>query len=248
MANLNDADELWRQISPEEKLTLLNRSHSSGIFASLGLILIGAAFAVGLQEVWLFWGSFIVAPLVFQFSAGRTWRSLKPAIMLEFLAAKSAARRFAFTANAKDLTLQLLFRGKMEEVVMPDADEAQLEQTIANNNEIAVWIALFKDGVVLMEERSGGAQAHFAQPITSKFELEVENGPDGDYGSDKALILGYTHKVFGSRKVKVRSEFPGALVVFEKLLGRRVAEAKSLDMGLGLPGAKPSDSDESEME
>lgn len=232
MGNLNDADELWRQIPPEEKLALLNRSHMSGVVASLGIVFIGAAFAVGLQEVWLFWGSFIVAPLVFQFSAGRSWRSLKPAVMLEFLAAKSAARRFAFTAHAKDLSLQLMFRGKMQEVVVPSDVEEKLEEIERTNLQTAVWIALFRDGVVMMEERPGGAQAHFAQPITSKLELEVENGSEGEYSNDKALMLGYTHKVFGPRRVKVTSEYPGALVVFEKLLARRIKEAALHDQAV----------------
>jgi len=245
MANLNDADELWRQIPPEEKLALLNRSHGSGIFAAITLILIGAAFAIGLQHVWLFWGSFLVAPLVFQFSAGKMWRSLKPAIMLEFLAARSAARRFAFTAHAKDLTLQLMFRGTMQELDNPEDVEAQVESAIAGVKETEVWIALFKDAVVLMQEQPGGAQARFAQPITTKLDVAVENGSEGDYGPDKAILLGYSHKLLGNRRVKVTSPYPGAMVVFEKTLARRMNEARATEKGIAAIAA-PEMSDELE--
>jgi hypothetical protein len=95
MEKLNE-DEVWRIVPPEEKLSLLAKANSAGFFASLMGVLVGWTVAVSLSLQWLVYVSLIFCPFIYQFAAGRTWRSARPRAMLEYLAARSAARRFAF--------------------------------------------------------------------------------------------------------------------------------------------------------
>ncbi|NDC37111.1 MAG: hypothetical protein EBZ48_03555 [Proteobacteria bacterium] len=223
-----DGKELWRQVPPEEKLELLSRAHTIGVMAMLAFIVAGATLAVGLRHEWFLWGPLIASPLIFQAAAGRTWRAVRPRVMLEYLAARSAARRFAFTAKSKDLSLKLMFRGYISEVFEEDQVQEKLEAAIASTKEAAVWVALFGDAVVVMSERRGGATADFAQPLTDRLEVEVRN-PDSaksDYTAGKEVILSYHSRLLGHRKIRITSKYPAAMVVFEKALGQQMKHAQ----------------------
>lgn len=224
MSQAIDGKELWRQVPPEEKLELLSKAHTSGVMAMLGLIVCGATMAVGLRQEWFLWGPLIASPLIFQVAAGRKWRALRPRVMLEYLAARSAARRFAFTAKSKDLSLKLMFRGYVSDVFEEDQVQEKLEAAISTTREAAVWVALFGDAVVLISERTGGATAEFAQPLTERLGIEVRN-PDSaksDYTAGKEVILSYHSRLLGHRKVRVTSKYPAAMVVFEKGLAQQM--------------------------
>lgn len=224
MSQAIDSTEMWRQIPPEEKIELLSRAHTAGVSAALIAILCGGTMAVGLKQEWFLWGALIASPLIFQVVAGRSWRALRPRVMLEYLAARSAARRFAFTARGKDLTLKLMFRGYYQEVFETDQIQEELEASISKNREAAVWIALFGDAVVLISERAGGAQAEFAQALTERLDVQVKN-PDvakSDYSAGKEVYLAYHSRMLGHRKIKVTSKYPAAMVVFEKILSQQL--------------------------
>jgi len=228
MGEAIDGKELWRQVPPEEKLELLSKAHTAGVLSMLGLILCGATLAVGLRQEWFLWGPLIASPLVFQVAAGRKWRQVRPRVMLEYLAARSAARRFAFTAKAKDLSLKLMFRGYVSEVFDDDAVQEKLEASISANKESAVWIALFGDAVVLISERAGGATAEFAQPLTEKLGIQVRNPESAKsaYTAGKEVILSYHSRLMGHRRVRVTSRYPAAMVVFEKGIAQQMKEAQ----------------------
>jgi hypothetical protein len=183
---------------------------------------------VGLRQEWFLWGPLIASPLVFQVAAGRKWRQVRPRVMLEYLAARSAARRFAFTAKAKDLSLKLMFRGYVSEVFDDDAVQEKLEASISANKESAVWIALFGDAVVLISERAGGATAEFAQPLTEKLGIQVRNPESAKsaYTAGKEVILSYHSRLMGHRRVRVTSRYPAAMVVFEKGIAQQMKEAQ----------------------
>lgn len=235
MSSTFEAEELWRQIPPEEKIALLNRAHGIGAFSALVVILVGGTMAVGLMIPWFLWGAMIAAPLVFQISAGRAWRSFRPTIMLEYLAARSAARRFAFTAKAKELAIKLIFRGKLEEVFDDDHIHEELEAAIAKTKETAVWVALFDDAVVMLSEAPGGAVANFAQIISDKLTIESNAEGDTDYSNGREVLLAYDQKPFGKRRVRVTSQYPAAMIVFEKTLQQRMAlhrERKKLELAV----------------
>lgn len=214
-----DARELWRFIPPEEKIDLLNRAHGQGTLAALISIAVASTCAVGLQLTWLLWGSILVAPLIFQFTAGRAWRDLKPRLMLEYLAARSCARRLAFVQNSRCLTAELIFRGTATEYFEESEIQEALEASFQNQQEEQVWVALFSDVVVVMVERLGGARLKFACTVDDKLEIKNESpSGQGDYSVDKVIYLSFTEKTGLKRTISLTSRHPASLIVFEKKL------------------------------
>ncbi len=248
--NSIDGTEIWRTIPPEEKIAGMNKAHARGILAAAVTIMICGTISVGLRLSWILWGSLIAAPFVFQFAAGKAWRDLRPRLILEYLAARSAARRYAFAAKSKDLTLSLIFRGNMELQFESEAVQEAIEAAISKNEETLSWIALFTDAVVVMEEHPGGARLAFAAVTNDRLSLkvnEIESGRSGP--GEKELILSYTPKPGSNeraRKFKLKSPYPAALTVFEKRLQQTLAKAAEAAAALPPPEFKeppPSDED-----
>jgi hypothetical protein len=221
--------EIWRQIPPEEKIQIMSRAHANGLFTCVITVLIASTMAVGLRLPWMLWSSLIVAPLMFQLAAGKAWRALRPRIMLEYLAARSAARRYAFSANSDDLGISLIFRGEMQEIYDQENVALAMESMVAATQEAEVWIALFNDALVLMSEKKGGASCEFAALINDKLTVTAINPEDeGDYNNNKELIIyAAAEKNRRAKKVKLTSRFPAALVVFEKKLSQALDVAKA---------------------
>lgn len=212
-----DSSEVWRQIPPEEKLALMNKAHATGVLSTVISLIILCTIAVGLQLNWLMWGSFLTAPFVFQFASGKRWRALRPKMMLEYMAARSAARRFAYAAGSKDMRVLLMFRGTLETVFDEEHRTEELEAQIADHKEAEVWIALFSDCVIMMSERPGGAELAFGYMLTDKMKIEGRS-PDGEgeYSSHRAIYFTCLDKLKEERHYILTSPFPAALVVFEK--------------------------------
>lgn len=197
------------------------RAHAKATFACIISVVVCCTLAIGLQFSWLMWGSFICIPFIFQFAAGKAWRVFRPTIMLEYLAARAAARRYAFAANAKDLTLALMFRGKVERVF--EGEEGALlalEAAIESNLQTDVWIALFTDALIMMSERPGGASLEFAHLVNESLQVEgLSPSGQGEYSSDREVKLSYTDRRSARElKFKVVSKYPASMVVFEKKL------------------------------
>jgi hypothetical protein len=223
---INDKD-LWRYIPPEEKIDLLNQVHARAVLACLITILITATCAIGLRFNWLFWASLIAIPLIFQFVAGKAWRDLRPRLMLEYLAARSVSRRFAFLNQSRSLTPQLIFRAYMEDVYDNELIQEVIDAMSSNSGPIEVWVALFFDTVIIMSERAGGAKLHFAAPL-DKLEIQTSSSSGRDYSSDLQIILSYTEIRKQEVRVKLTSKHPGALVVFDKLVRKYKIPLKAL--------------------
>ena len=244
-----DAKELWRQIPPEEKLELMALSHGKGVMAALINIIILCTIAVGLKLPWLIWTSLIMSPLIFQLAAGKAWRTLRPKIMLEHLAVRSAARRYAFSHRAKDLGLVTVFRGYVEETFddsrMQEALEA-LEESVENNSGASAWIALFNDAVVALSECPGGASLKLAHLINKKLQVEAVS-PDGkEYSNSHQVVLKCENNNGQIQTFKITSRYPAALIVFEKKLQGLLTEAGNRDDeldGENIATALPADSD-----
>lgn len=210
-----DFKEAWRLIPPEEKFQIINEAHTQGVLALIGWVTIGSAVAIGLQIPQLFWISLCSSPLLFQFFSGKAWRNLKPRIVLEYLAARSASRRFAYSLKTKDLNPVLIFRGEAREVQENQALQS-LEEAIGSIRGAEVWISLFNDALILIAEMPGGAELRFAAMLDDSLEIKAESpSGQGDYASDKEITL-TTEKRGMRSSIKVTSRFPGALVVFEK--------------------------------
>lgn len=227
---LNNSD-IWRTVPPEEKLEFLARAHAKGVQAVIGTLLVGGTVAVALQLEWLFWSSLLLIPFIFQFIAGKAWRGFRPRLMLEYLAARSAARRYAFANRARDLGLQLLFRGDMQRVFDSENRMAELEAAIDNTKEASVWIALFNDTIVLMSERLGGAKLEFAAPINERLSVQAvsPHGDDSPYHSDSSVLLTYRERRANeAQQIRITSRYPAALAVFERKLAASISNVQQL--------------------
>jgi len=212
---------VWKQIPLEEKLEMMARAHSKGVAAATFSTISAATCAVALQIPWLFWAGLLLAPMVFQFTSGKAWRSIKPITMLQYLAARSAARRHAFTANAGKLGLSLMFKGYLQEIESQSETEEGLQEIIENTQQTEVWIALFEDAFVIMSERAGGAEAEVAHLIDEKVIMEAHSTSGDEYASDKEVFLEVPKsKGEASENIRYRltSRYPAALLVFEKRL------------------------------
>lgn len=247
MSGLDDSDA-WRQVPPEVKLEIMSRSHSRGFMTAVAFVVIASTCAVALQFVWLMWGSLLLAPIIFQISANKAWRALRPATLLRHLAAKSAARRFAYAAKSQDLTLDLIFQGTLKRRVDEKDVTGALEAAIANNNEVEVWVTLFKDTVVMMSERLGGAKVELAQKINEQLTLESISPNGEDYTVGKELFLtvrtpNLTELGGGEvvSRYQLTSRYPAALIVFEKELQKRLKDvqypAPAVEQNTGFVGA-----------
>lgn len=222
--------EVWRQIPPEEKLLLMSRAQGNGIMASVITVIVACTVAVGLKIPALIWVSLIVSPLIYQVTASKAWRDLRPKIMLEYLAARSAARRYAYAANAQDLGVAFLFRGEAEELFDKDHMQDAIEAIIDNNNDSSVWIALFNDALVLLAEQRGGAKCELAALLNEKMQMEVKNAEnEGDYSNNKEIYLTVVpERGTIIRRLKITSRnCPAALVVLEKKIAKGLEEAKN---------------------
>lgn len=229
-----DSSEIWRSIPPEEKIDLINRSHSKGIFAASITIMICSTVALGLKLSWVMWGAFLCSPLIFQFAAGKAWRDLRPRLVLEYLAARSAARRYAFANKSKDLTLTLLFRGNFSEEYEEGDSLAALEAAIESNRQGGAWIALFTDAIVVMSEHPGGARCRLASVLNDRVEVEGRGKGESEYSNSREVIITLLPKkdsgLEGGRKFKITSHHPAALVVFEKKLKADLETSKRLQL------------------
>jgi len=209
-----DSSEAWRQVSPEEKIEMMNRSHAVGVSTAFVSFVILCTLAVAFQTVAIMWSGLIISPLIFQYAAGKAWRDIKPRVMLEYLAARSAARRFAFAEGAKDLHLQLMFRGNASPMADRGDIEKALEVALQSTHQAETWIALFQDTVVMIHEHPGGASLAFGREINER--LKIESSDNGGYSNEKHLIFSAKDKFGEEQKIKVTSRYPGALAVFEK--------------------------------
>ena len=217
--NQVNSDEAWRFIPPEEKIEILSRAHAKGIIAAIICTVIGATFAISLQIPWLLWTTLLCSPFVFQFSSGKAWRDLRPALILKYLAARSVARRYAFSAQSEDLSPKLIFRGSLE--VLEDSEKGVDEEdsTIllksGLNQARDVWITLFDDTLVILSEDVGGAVLELAHPIEPHMTLMRAEGSESHKVPD-ALILSINERV-SKKTFKLESPYPAALTAFEQI-------------------------------
>jgi len=214
-------NEFWGKIPPEEKILLLNRTQAAGALAGVIFVLGAAGVAVGFQFPWLFWGALLVVPVLFKLVVNTSFKRQKSGLMLLYLGARSAARRFAFKLNSTDLTVNLLFRGELASVsassVKDDISSSELQEGAEDST--PVWIALFGDAVVILSEGSGGARLRFGHLIGGNLRVRgISTDGTGDYSKNRIVMLESDDTARYPRVFHITSRTPGALVVFEKKL------------------------------
>ncbi|MCB0352139.1 MAG: hypothetical protein KDD64_01405 [Bdellovibrionales bacterium] len=225
-----DDRETWRIVPPEEKLVIMAKAHASGTAAVAALLLVAGTLAVGFQQMMVFWIALLSSPIIFQFSASRKWKYLRPKAMLEYLAARSAARRYAFAVKATDLTLSVIFRGSMEIVYEQNDAEgilSALDAAISNNAQTEVWISLFDDALIMMSEQRGGAQLEFGHVINDRLSIELDPSTADLPGPERAYILGLDQRSLGMYRVRLRSPYPAALSVFYQRLQQLIQQPRA---------------------
>lgn len=220
---LSNVDELWRKITPEAKINALNKSHSSGVFAALISVIIAGTVAIGLKINFIFWCILLLTPITFQFFSSRSWRNIKPSLILQYLAVRSVVRRFAFIAQAKNLEPEIIFEGTATVEPANPIDIEEVTEMIHNHEEFPVWIALFLDTIVIFKEALGGGQLIYSSPINEHliFEcsnLDNENSTTSEYSTNKEIKLQYTDKREITNIIRLRSAQPASLIIFERKL------------------------------
>lgn len=212
-----DSSEVWRQIPPEEKLQIMNKAHAAGVLSTVITVIVLSTIAIGLHQNWLVWGALMAAPFTFQFASGKRWRHLRPKVMLEYLAARSAARRFAYAVGSKDMRVCLVLKGELEEIFDAEHRTEELEAEIADHKETPVWVSLFSDCIIMMSERPGGAEQEFGYILNDRLKIEGRSpSGEGDYSSRRELYFYCQDKLKNDHCYRLTSRFSAALVVFEK--------------------------------
>ncbi len=217
--------DIWRRVPPEEKLELMARAQSRGVAASVVILIITGTMAVGLRMPWVFWAAFVTIPFAFQFASARAWRDIKPRTMLEYLAARSAARRYAYGAQAKDLTVDLMFKGTLQRDFAPLGESEELDARIEERDKVAVWVSIFPDTMVVMSERPGGAKLEMIHSILDRLAVTAEGFEDSSSES-RRLVVDVELRKGEFERWFLTSPYPAALLVCERKIKRAIEENK----------------------
>ncbi|RME61377.1 MAG: hypothetical protein D6780_01820 [Candidatus Dadabacteria bacterium] len=224
-------DEIWKLVPPEEKLEILAKAQARGIISAVIGIILCAALAIGFSLPMLFWISLIGSPLVFQIAASRMWKMLHPQIVLWYLAARSAARRYAFILKSEDLTIKLIFKGELRNLALEEESRDPTAQKW-----LPVWVVLFRDCLVIIREMPGGAQLEFGGLLGERLKLE----PRDDYEDASGIRYKELYLVFNGRdappqKVLLRSRYQAAMVALEGFIKQAIEasikEKEKLEQG-----------------
>jgi len=227
---LLNPEEVWRRIPPEEKLELLAKAHAQGIVWVFFFILITGTITIGLELVQFIWSALVISPFVFQSASSRKFRHLRPKTILEYLAARSAARRFALSANSKDLTVLLLFRGHLRIEDTAQENIPSFEKFVGEVREAPVWVALLSDAIVMLTEGINGANMELGKLLDDKISVYGES-PTGEssYSNERELhITFHDNKKRRNRHFILTSQYSAALIVFEKKLMEAHEETKQI--------------------
>ncbi len=203
------------------------RAQSRGVAASLVILVITGTMAVGLRMPWVFWAAFVTIPFAFQFASARAWRDLKPRTVLEYLAARSAARRYAYGAQAKDLTVDLMFKGTLQRDFSTLGESEELDARIEDRDKVAVWVSMFADTIVMMSERPGGAKLEMIHSILERIEVTAE-GFDDSSAESRRLVIDVEVRKGDVERWFLTSPYPAALLVCERKIKRAIEENKIL--------------------
>ena len=218
----------WNSVALEERLELVSRCQANGLLGSLTFMVMIGAVAYGFDAFYMLalalGGALIVHPMFSSY----TWRREKPALILQYLAARSICRRYAYGFSIGDLDIVLLFKGEMEKLFVSEEEElahlSNQEVTLdtSTGNTIPVWVCLLRGGVAMISEKRGGAKLEFITPIGRDLSLKTSTDRDGNAtGVLKITGCGPSK----NKSVALRSRYPAAMYVFEKQLQRLVEEA-----------------------
>jgi hypothetical protein len=145
--------------------------------------------------------------------------------MLEYLAARSAARRYAYGAQAKDLTVDLMFKAKLQKDFSDLGESEELEARIEHRDQVAVWVSVFADTIVMMSERPGGAKLEMIHSILGRLQVTAEGFDDSSVES-RRLVFDVEARKGEFERWFLTSAYPASLLVCERKIKRALEENK----------------------
>jgi hypothetical protein len=197
MLNMN-VENIWGAISGEEKDELLVRAQANGILASFVFIVLTTSATLGFNQPWISCVGIFCSVIIMPLFANRTWRVQKPTKILQYLAVRSVARRYAYGFGLRRIDIVMMMRGYIQEVGVQAGQELDIGQMSVDEltkNRLSrkreVWICLMQGGIVVVSEKIGGAKLEFI----SNFDKGLNSHylpPDGDSPdaySGNAIIL-----------------------------------------------------------
>lgn len=214
----------WNAVTLEERLELVSRCKAVGIISGVGFILLTGSISYGFDQIWLLpaalAGAFLVGPL---FSSYK-WRNGKPELILNYLAARSVARRYALGLNFSDIDIVLIFKAEIRQIFASEEEKQIYMQNRSEANKVdewnPVWICLMRGGTIALREDRGGAKLQFFTPITAETSSKIEELD----ASHAKMVLIEGSGVSKGVNIQMRSQHPGALYVFEKRLHALIEE------------------------
>lgn len=220
-------ENAWNSVALEERLELIARSHAVGIASGLGCLLLFASAAYGFDAPIAFFGFIAVSLALMPIFSSRYWRKHKPSTILQYLAVRSVARRYALGFNIRELDIILIFRGSMREIF--ESEEArdlilqshQNDQSPMLDQNQPVWVSLFRGGVVILSEYQGGAKLESVTVLNENTICRPAKPEEG--GSKHATIIRGSGDG-RSRLLLIDSKYAGALYVFKQRLLRLYQE------------------------
>jgi hypothetical protein len=218
----------WNSVALEERLELISRCQANGLVAALTFALMMGSVAYGYDKFYLLTVALGGALLVHPMFSSYTWRRAKPALIMQYLAVRSMARRYAYGFSFNDLDVVIIFRGEMvpqfanEEAEMDYLSKQAVDLEHGINDPIQVWICLMRGGLVLLSERVGGAKLEFITPIARDVVARQSSDPDGNATGTLSISGVGPSK---GKSVMIRSRYPAAMYVFERQIQRLIVEA-----------------------
>lgn len=220
--------DAWNVVPVDERLELLARAQAEGLLAGGACLLMMGAIGYGFDIIWILAGGAVGAILVFPLFSSYSWRRTKPKAILEYLAARSVARRYAYEARCGDFDVVLMFKGLLERMYATE-EEKHLAKQRSDLGEAShfddakeVWIVLMRGALAILSERYGGAKLEFLSPIAP--EMMTRKAKATDPVSEKAVIVVAAGAKAG-QTIALTSKYPASLYVFEKQLVRLVEES-----------------------
>jgi len=221
-------ENAWNSVALEERLELVSKCQADGLIAALGFTFMMGAVAYGFDKIYLLLGSVFGALIIMPMFSSYSWRKGKPALILNYLAARSMARRYGYTSNISELDVVLIFKGETSQEFLNEAE--QLDHLIGKHEDIdegqqpkvPVWVCLLRGGVVLLAESQGGAKLLYSSPIGTEMVCATVRDEEGN-PTGEISIVGIAHAK--GKKVTISSRFPAAFYVFERQLQRLIFES-----------------------
>jgi len=212
-------EQVWQAVALEERLELVTKAKADGILAAVGFLLLIGSIAYGFDAILLLGLGSIFSILVVPIFSGYSWRRNKPILVLEYLAARTIARKFAQLSRFDDLGLYFIFRGQAkpvfaseeEEALVRQSDRVELDSTDGFRD---CWVCLLGGGLVVISESSKGARLEFCGSFSS--DLNIRPATTEEDASEGAFVVNQENSNKKTKSLLVRSRYRGALYVFDK--------------------------------